>query len=135
MIIHQYTWYLVRIDLAFSKCFYNNRACLFFIFYYYFFFFHFSCNKNGSIKIIPLSSSRVPAAGISFPALAKETAYGECVCTIPSISEKALYNSTCVAVSLDGFKFPSTVFPSKSTTTMSLGDSWSYSNPLGLITT
>src|SRR5690625_6868161 len=49
---------LVRIDLAFSKCFYNNRACLFFIFYYYFFFFHFSCNRNGSIKIIPLSSSR-----------------------------------------------------------------------------
>ena len=68
------------------------------------------------------------------PACAHDVAHGECVCTIPPKSLNALYNSICVGVSEDGFKSPSTLFPSRSMTTISSGESLSYSTPLGLIT-
>ena len=40
-------------------------------------------------------------------------------------SLNALYNSICVGVSEDGFKSPSTLFPSRSMTTISSGESLS----------
>src|SRR5699024_11664048 len=76
----------------------------------------------------------VQAYGISRQACAKETAQGELVCTMHPISGNALYNSICVAVSLEGFKSPSTTSPSKLTTTIFSGVSSSYSTPLGLMT-
>ena len=60
-------------------------------------------------------------------------AHGECVWTTPPISLKFLYSSRCVSKSEDGFRLPSTTFPSISTITMSSTVISAYSTPDGLI--
>src|SRR5574344_1019707 len=45
----------------------------------------------------------------------------------------SLYRMRCVGVSLEGFSFPSTIFPSRSTTTMLSAVNSSYGTPLGFI--
>ena len=56
------------------------------------------------------------------------------VCTTPPILGKLRYSSQWVAVSEEGFHLPSTFLPVfTSTSTMSSGESLSYSTPLGLM--
>jgi arylsulfatase A-like enzyme len=66
---------------------------------------------------------------------AKTVAHLEWVWTTPPIFLNAEYNLTCVIVSEDGFSFPSILFPSRSTITISSGVMTSYSTPDALITT
>ena len=47
--------------------------------------------------------------------------------------EKSLYKTMWVGVSLEGLRFPSTIFPSRSTTTMLSAVSSEYGTPLGFI--
>src|SRR3990172_3285899 len=54
---------------------------------------------------------------------------------MPPMPPKCRYSSTCVGVSLEGRRVPSTTLPSRSTTTMCSGRMSSYGTPLGLITT
>src|SRR5690554_1110699 len=54
---------------------------------------------------------------------------------MPPTEGNALYSSTWVGVSDEGFSLPSTVFPSKSTTTISSAFMLLYDTPDGLITT
>ena len=65
---------------------------------------------------------------------AQLVAQGEWVCTIPPTLGKRLYKTVWVGVSEEGLYLPSTLFPFRSTTTISSGVSRSYSTPLGLIT-
>ena len=62
------------------------------------------------------SACVVPSSGISRPACAHAVAQVEWVWTIPPISRIARYNATCVGVSVDGRRSPSTTLPSRSTT-------------------
>ena len=56
------------------------------------------------------------------------------VCTTPPMFSKLRYSSQWVSVSEEGFHLPSTFLPVRmSTSTMSSGESWSYSTPLGLM--
>src|SRR5690625_5794395 len=72
---------------------------------------------------------------MSLPDCDQLVAQVACVCTTPPISGKFLYKTICVGVSDEGFKSPSTTFPSRSTTTISSFFKRSYGTPLGLITT